>query len=328
MTHAVARGANISFIDSHPRAGDARKQVIGGLLRKQKSIEPKWFYDEAGSQLFDRITRLPEYYPTRTERHILETYRDEIGLHCGRDCVFIEPGSGNCAKARLLFDTLRPAVYVPVDISADFLLEAAEQVAREYDWLPVLAVCADFSHDWSYIEQLPAGRRLVFYPGSTIGNLDPDDAAVFLGQVANILGEDGGALIGVDLHKPTARLEAAYNDSAGVTAAFNINVLNRLNDMFGAVFDPSLFEHRAFYDEDRQRIEMHLVSRCDQRLNLDGQPVTFLEGETIHTESSYKYTVDGFAELAAFAGLELKHTWVDAERLFSVHYWQASSGNR
>lgn len=327
MTEAVARGANISFIDSHPRATDARQQVIGGLLQEQKVIEPKWFYDETGSQLFDRITRLPEYYPTRTERHILETSRDEIGQYCGRDCVFIEPGSGNCAKARLLFDTLHPAVYVPVDISADFLLEAAEQVALEYPWLPVLAVCADFSRDWSYVEQLPAGRRLVFYPGSTIGNLDPDNAIVFLRQVASVLGEDGGALIGVDLHKPTARLEAAYNDSAGVTAAFNINVLDRINDMFGAVFDPSLFEHRAFYDEDRQRIEMHLVSRCAQQLNFDGQPIDFFEGETIHTESSYKYTVHGFADLAASAGLTLKHTWTDDERLFSVHYLQACATN-
>ncbi|MEZ5567169.1 MAG: L-histidine N(alpha)-methyltransferase [Halioglobus sp.] len=323
MTEAARQYANVSFIDHHPTVSVGAREIIQGLRQPQKTLEPKWFYDEKGSRLFDRITRLPEYYPTRTERSILQTYSAEIAGVCGKNCVLIEPGSGNCAKVRLLLNAIRPAAYVPVDISADFLWEAAQQLGREYRWLDIIAVCADFNRDWSFVEQLPEGKRVIFYPGSTIGNLEPAAALRFLSRVRDVLREGGGALVGVDLHKSSGRLNAAYNDAEGVTAAFNLNVLDRLNTLMSADFDQTQFQHRAFYNGERKRIEMHLVSERDQAVTLAGERIDFAEGETIHTENSYKYTVDGFSELASAAGLTLERTWLDNDKLFSVHYLRA-----
>lgn len=312
--------ANVSFHNAHPSVGDGRKELLAGLQQAQKYISPKWFYDERGSQLFEEITRLPEYYPTRTEVSILEENRGEISARCGSDCVIIEPGSGSCEKIRLLLNSLRPAAYVPLDISADFLRETALQLGSEYPWLPVKAICADFNSDWSFLERLPAGKRVVFYPGSTIGNLAPTEALDFLERVREVIGEDGGMLVGVDLHKSTDRLQAAYNDAAGVTADFNLNLLARLNRELDAEFDPGAFSHRAFYNEADQRIEMHLVSNRDQRVRCNGSYIELGEGESIHTENSYKYTIEGFASLAGIAGLALRQSWLDPDRLFSVHY--------
>jgi dimethylhistidine N-methyltransferase len=224
---------------------------------------------------------------------------------------------------RLLLDTLRPAAYVPVDISADFLREAAQKLGAEYPWLEIRAICADFNRDWSFLESLPEGKRVVFYPGSTIGNLEPTQAVVFLRRIRAVIGSHGGALVGVDLHKDSARLNAAYNDTEGVTAQFNLNVLDRINELADAEFDPAQFRHHAFYDPQQQRIEMHLVSEREQSVHCNGRRIEFAEGESIHTESSYKYTLDGFAELARQAGLEVVQSWVDEEALFSVHYLQA-----
>jgi dimethylhistidine N-methyltransferase len=327
MDQAAETPPNVNFHDAHPAPGDSRSELLRGLQRMQKAVDPKWFYDAAGSELFERITRLPEYYPTRTEIGILTGNRAAISRRCGQGCVFIEPGSGNCEKVRLLLDELRPAAYVPLDISADFLRGAATQLGQEYPWLTVRAVCADFNAGWSYLDDLPAGKRVVFYPGSTIGNLEPAAAAAFLRRVRRVIGDDGGLLIGVDLHKSSRRLNAAYNDASGVTARFNLNVLNRLNEVLDAEFDQDLFRHRAFYNTEQQRIEMHLVSERAHAVRCNGSLVEFERGESIHTENSYKYTVEGFAELAASAGLALEESWFDAERLFSVHYLAAAGGS-
>lgn len=316
--------ANVHFYNAHPSAGDGRKELLEGLLQAQKRISPKWFYDERGSQLFEEITRLPEYYPTRTEVAILEEHRDDISAHCGTDCVLIEPGSGSCEKIRLLLEALRPAAYVPLDISAEFLRETALQLGTDYPWLPIKAICADFNCDWSFLKHLPPGKRVVFYPGSTIGNLAPEDARNFLQRVRRVIGEDGGIVVGVDLHKSRERLNSAYNDTSGVTADFNLNLLTRLNRELDAAFDRNNFSHCAFYNEKVQRIEMHLVSKKDQRVRCNGSYIELSAGETIHTENSYKYTIEGFAALAGLAGLALRQSWLDPDRLFSVHYLSAA----
>jgi dimethylhistidine N-methyltransferase len=315
---------NVYFHHLQGVQADDHGELLAGLARPQKSVNPKWFYDADGSDLFEQITRLPEYYPTRTEIGILTRYRSDIARHCGKGCLFIEPGSGACEKARLLLDDLQPVAYVPLDISAEFLRDAATQLGREYPWLPVHAVCADFNAGWPLPEDLPAGRRVVFYPGSTIGNLEPAAAADFLRRVRQLIGADGGLLIGVDLHKSERRLNAAYNDSRGVTAQFNLNLLQRLNDELDAEFDPAGFSHHAFYNGDKQRIEMYLVSDVQQTVRCNGSRIEFAPGETIHTENSYKYTVEGFAGLAASAGLSLMQSWLDDEQLFSVHYLEAA----
>jgi dimethylhistidine N-methyltransferase len=325
MDQAADIPPNVRFHDAHPAPGDSRGEMLRGLQQSQKTVDPKWFYDAAGSELFEHITRLPEYYPTRTEVAILTRNRQAISRRCGRGCVFIEPGSGNCEKVRLLLDELRPAAYVPLDISADFLRDAAIQLGREYPWLVVRAVCADFNAGWSYLDNLPRGKRVVFYPGSTIGNLEPGAAAAFLRRVRKVIGDDGGLLIGVDLHKSSQRLHAAYNDASGVTARFNLNVLNRLNAVLDADFDENLFSHCAFYNTAERRIEMHLVSERAQTVRCSDSEIEFERGESIHTENSYKYTVEGFTELAISAGLSLEESWYDPERLFSVHYLGAAA---
>ncbi len=320
MNKVTRKSDNVMFQDEHPNLGDSQAAILSGLKADNKTINPKWFYDERGSQLFDQITRLPEYYPTRTEVDILKRHCAEISDYCGTGCIFIEPGSGSSEKVRLLLNTLKPAVYVPVDISADFLEQSALALGTEYPWLDIHAVCADFNADWGFVDALPAGKRVVFYPGSTIGNLEPTDAIRFLTEVRELVGDDGGALVGVDTHKSSAVLNAAYNDSEGLTADFNLNILRHLNRVMDAEFDEASFSHRAFYNTDRQRIEMHLVSGTAQRVKCNGSYVDFVDGESIHTENSYKYTLQGFTQLAAEAGLKVQQSWTDAEELFSVHY--------
>jgi dimethylhistidine N-methyltransferase len=327
MESASTAPANVHFHHSRSCSADGRGELLRGLQGRRKRVDPKWFYDATGSALFEQITEQPEYYPTRTEADILAKNRAAIRACCGSRCLFIEPGSGSSEKARLLLDALRPAAYVPLDISAEFLRRSAERLGREYPWLQIHAVCADFNRGWPLPAGLPEGRRVVFYPGSTIGNLEPGEAVAFLRRVRDLLGEDGCLLIGVDLHKSSVRLNAAYNDARGVTARFNLNLLNRLNAELDADFDPARFRHRAFYNGDRQRIEMHLVSDTRQTVRCHGCRIDFLPGESIHTENSYKYTVPGFAELAATAGLSLRRSWIDAGQLFSVHYLESATGS-
>ena len=320
MKQLLAGLDNVMFEDQHPSQGDIRLEILQGLQQSQKTINPKFFYDARGSALFDQITRLPEYYPTRTETGILRGYREEIAACCGRSCIFIEPGSGNSEKVRILLAELQPEVYVPVDISADYLRQSALQLGREFPWLKIHAICADFSHNWTLSRELPAGKRVIFYPGSTIGNLEPAAATAFLSRLRGWMEVGGGALIGVDLHKSKRRLHAAYNDSKGVTAEFNLNILDRINPLLQAEFDRSTFSHRAFYNAEEQRIEMHLVSEREQTVRCNGNAMYFKQGETIHTENSYKYTLAGFTRLAAAADLVIRRSWLDEEQLFSVHY--------
>ena len=311
---------NVVFENQQPARTANRAELLAGLQLEQKQVNPKYFYDARGSALFEQITRQQEYYPTRTEKAILRDYAAEIATHCGAGCVLIEPGSGNSEKVRLLLDAMRPAAYVPVDISAEFLYEAAVKLGLEFPWLKIRAICADFGGQWQASTKLPAGRRVVFYPGSTIGNMEPHDARDFLSGLRQWLGEDGGILIGVDLHKSEQVLNAAYNDASGVTARFNLNILNALNNMLDGDFREQAFSHRAFYNSELKRIEMHLVSKESQVVALNGSSIRFDKGETLHTENSYKYTLEDFSRLSEAAGLVLEKSWLDANELFSIHY--------
>jgi dimethylhistidine N-methyltransferase len=298
---------------------DLLHEVVAGLSRQPKVLSPKFFYDERGSRLFDAITELPEYYPTRTEIEILRRHGAEIARHLGHGSALIELGSGSPLKIRVLLDSLQPAIYLPVDISAEHLRRSAADIARDYPEIRVEAVCADYSDGLRLPETPPEAPRAAFFPGSSIGNFEPGPALSLLAAVAEELGEDGALLIGVDLKKDPRVLDAAYNDSQGVTAAFNRNLLERINREVGADFAPEQFNHRAFYDPRQGRVEMHLVSEREQQVRLDGRRFGFVAGESIHTENSYKYTVDEFHGLAARAGFTAEQVWTDDEHLFSVH---------
>lgn len=320
MDGVVECSPNLIFENQNPSPADNYAELVNGLSQSQKTINPKYFYDKKGSELFEDITRLPEYYPTRTEKRIFSQYAKEIAEYCGKGCVLIEPGSGNSEKVRLLLDAISPSTYIPLDISAEFLRDAAEQLSDEFPWLNIHAICADFAENWQVPSNIPNQKRVIFYPGSTIGNMEPKDAEAFLSEIKQLIGNDGGVLIGVDMHKEQDVLHAAYNDKQGVTAQFNLNVLNSVNDILSADFNSAHFRHEAFYDSDKQRIEMHLVSTQQQAVNVRDKTFEFGEGESIHTESSYKYTVEGFAELAQRAGFQIKQSWLDDDQLFSVHY--------
>ena len=319
LVAAVELG-NVSFEDQQPAQVDSLADLLKGLGCAPKQINPRFFYDARGSELFEKITQLPEYYPTRTEKAILKHNAEDIASLVGRHGVLIEPGSGNCEKVRLLLDALHPSAYIPLDISAEFLSASACQLGKEFSWLNVQAVCADFSGPWQEHTQLPAGKRVVFYPGSTIGNMDPASARAFLSGLRPLIGPGGGVLIGVDLQKSETVLNAAYNDAQGVTAAFNLNVLSAVNAIADADFQLDMFSHQAFYNTERSRIEMHLISKRKQTVNVGGIPVLFEQGESVHTENSYKYSLESFAELAATAGLQVQRSWCDDGQLFSVHY--------
>ena len=318
---ATARSAkNVFFDNQQPLPSDSAAELLAGLQLPQKQINPKYFYDARGSELFEKITQSPEYYPTRSEKEILVDNAAEIARYCGSDCVLIEPGSGSSEKVRLLLDDLQPVAYVPLDISAEFLYESALKLGRELPWLNIYAICADFADQWQARAELPAGRRVVFYPGSTIGNMEPQQAHAFLSGLRQWIGDDGGVLIGVDLHKSEQLLSAAYNDAAGVTAEFNFNILNTVNKLIDADFRPQNFSHHAFYNQQLRRIEMHLVSKESQTVSVNGGSIDFRKGETLHTENSYKYSLESFTNLAEAAGFTLQKSWLDEEKLFSVHY--------
>ncbi|KPK37264.1 MAG: methyltransferase [Gammaproteobacteria bacterium SG8_47] len=312
--------SEIAFYDHHPRPADFYHEVIEGLRRRPRQIPPKFFYDEEGSRLFDAICELPEYYPTRTEIALLRENATEMAQLMGRGCLLVEPGSGSSAKVRFLLEDVRPCVYMPMDISKDYLIRSARTLSAEYPWLDVHAACADFTSSVQ-LPYVPKGvHRVAFFPGSSIGNFDPADAVAFLSNIAQLVGKRGGLLIGVDLKKSAAILNAAYNDDQGVTAAFNLNLLKRINRELGADFVLEGFEHRAFYNEDKGRIEMHLDSKAAQVVSIGAEHFTFEIGEGIHTENSYKYSVDEFHQLAAKAGLVARGVWSDDEELFSIHY--------
>ncbi len=307
------------FHDFEPEQESFLSAVLNGLRKQQKSIPSKFFYDERGSGLFDQICELDEYYPTRTELQILKDHSADISAVLGSRAHLIEFGSGSSTKIRTLLDAMeQPLSYVPMDISRDHLLIAAKRLAGSFPDLPVIAICADYTSDFPF-PNLGGGRKTGFFPGSTIGNFTPREATEFLKKARNLL-EGGGMLIGVDLLKDEKILHAAYNDTLGVTADFNLNLLKRCNQELKGGFDISKFEHRAFLNREKSRIEMHLISLCDQIVPLDGERIAFREGETIHTENSYKYSVESFQALAEEAGFSPQAVWTDSASLFSVHY--------
>ncbi len=307
------------FHDFEPEQESFLSVVLNGLRKKQKSIPSKFFYDERGSRLFDQICELDEYYPTRTELQILKDHAREISAVLGNRAHLIEFGSGSSTKIRTLLDAMeQPLSYVPMDISRDHLLIAAKRLASSFPDLPVIAICADYTSDFPF-PNLGEGRKTGFFPGSTIGNFTPREATEFLKKARNLL-DGGGMLIGVDLLKDEKILHAAYNDRQGITADFNLNLLKRCNQELEAGFDMSKFEHKAFLNREKNRIEMQLLSLCDQIVSIGGERITFQEGETIHTENSYKYSIDSFQALAEEAGFIPQAVWTDSASLFSVHY--------
>jgi dimethylhistidine N-methyltransferase len=289
---------------------DLRDDVLTGLAASPKSIPPKYFYDQAGCRLFEAICAQPEYVLCRTEQSLMAAHLSDIAAALGPvDCI-IEPGAGDCVKVRRLLDTLHPANLVVMDIAGAPLAAAAEPLSRDYPALAVTALGMDFIHDLeAATPHLPAGRRLVYYPGSSIGNFAPDEASALLARFRRLAGVEGQLLIGFDLKKDPQRLHAAYNDAAGVTAAFNLNLLARLNRELGADFDLTRFQHYAFYNPVAGRIEMHLVSLAEQDIHIAGQRVHFALGETLHTEHSYKFRGDEFSALAQIAGWTLNAAW-------------------
>ncbi len=299
-----------------PTPGHA--DIVVGLLQTPATIAPKYFYDARGSALFEDITRLPEYYPTRTESAIMSRQAAAMAQAIGPGSTVIELGAGNCQKARALCQQLQARHYVAVDISADFMTDAVAGMRAAFPALPIDAVVADITTDWALPAQVPTGQRLVFYPGSSIGNFDPPQAQALLARMRAVAGAGGALLIGVDLVKDTAVLNAAYDDAAGVTAAFNLNMLDHINRLIGADFDTRQWRHIAFFNETQSRIEMHLEAAQAVEVRWRGGMRRFTQGERIHTENSYKYRVDDFVALLARAGFGQAQVWTDAQQWFAV----------
>ena len=301
-------------------ADSFREEVIAGLSQPHKALPPKYFYDAEGSRLFERICRLPEYYPTRAELALTRRHRADIARFAGKGCELLEYGSGASLKTRMLLRALRPSVYVPVDISRAALAGAAQRLAREFGWLHILAVVGDFSQPLRLpvFRARDGRRRVVYFPGSTIGNLTMQEAQAFLCMSRAQVGAGGAMLIGVDVKKDASVLHAAYNDAKGVTARFNLNLLRRINRELGADFDLRRFRHYAFYNASLGRIEMHLVSLARQAVRIGRHRFAFEPGETIHTENSCKYSVDEFRALAAEAGFRAAKAWQDAQGRFAL----------
>jgi L-histidine Nalpha-methyltransferase len=311
-----------TFHDLAPTQESFRDAVIAGLRRDPKSLPCKFFYDARGSALFEKICELPEYYLTRTEIAILDRFAADIATQLGPHCRLIELGSGASQKVRILLEALdRPAAYVAVDISREQLRKSAARLAADFLKLAVVAVCADYTRSFE-LPPLPGpdGKRVGFFPGSTIGNFEPQQVVAFLSDWAALLGPGGEMLIGADLEKDPKILDAAYNDKAGINAAFNLNLLTRINRELGGDFDIDRFAHLAFYNEREGRVELYLKSLAEQTVSVAGQHFRFAAGELIHTENSYKYAIENFRALAAQAGFEAVHTWTDRHQLFSVHY--------
>lgn len=318
----AAATAPVLLTEQSGTAEDDLAQILRGLRQPQKTLSPKLFYDERGSVLFERICELPEYYPTATEVAIMERHAGEMAERTGPQASVIEFGSGASLKTRILLSHLeRPAAYVPVDISRDHLLGAAESLASEFPDIEILPVAADFTRPFPLPDPRVMPRRnLVYFPGSTIGNFLPDAALNLLRVMHQEAGEGGALLIGVDLVKDPAVLERAYNDSTGVTAEFNRNVLHRLNREYGADFVPEAFEHRAVWNEPASRIEMHLVSTREQSFHVGGESFTMARGEFIVTEYSHKYTLERFRELTDAARFTVEQVWTDPNEWFSVQF--------
>ncbi len=295
------------------------QDVIEGLSQQPKKLSPKYFYDETGSKLFEQITLLPEYYPTRTELRILRDRGTEIATAIPTNAALVEFGAGATTKVRLLLKQCAFKAYVPVDISGDFLNGQASALREDFPDLAVYPVTADFTKPFELPPEVKDMPKVGFFPGSTIGNFDPHEACAFLRSARAILGEGATLIVGVDLEKDERVLHDAYNDAAGVTGQFNLNVLARINRELGGNLDLDGFKHRAIYNRERHRIEMHLISRKPQTVRVLDHTATFRTGETIHTESSYKYSIDRFTDLARSSGWTPRASWTDPDGMFSVH---------
>ena len=305
------------------------QDVLDGLHSTPKRLHCKYFYDATGSRLFEQICELPEYYLTRTELEIMNQSADEMSDWMGPEIRLIEFGSGSSLKTRILLDALQdPSVYIPVDISRRILLAASSQLAADYPGIQVLPLEADYSEPFILPESSASFRRTIaYFPGSTIGNMNDAEARGFLEAVRALVGEEGALLVGMDLVKDPAILKAAYDDSAGLTAAFNLNLLERMCRELGADLEPAGFDHEVCYNSDRQRIELYLRSKQTQRISVGGGTVELAEGELIHTENCHKYTIGKARHLAAQSGFLLRATWLDPKDYFSVQYWQAQPGS-
>ena len=309
------------LIDYFPPRAEMQADILNGLFRPQKEISPKYFYDARGSQLFDDITQLPEYYLTRTERGIMEASIADMARRIGPNAAVIEFGSGSGNKIRLLLDELdEPVACAAVEISRDHLLDATQSLASDYPQLQTIAVCADFTRPFELPPIRGARRNLVFFPCSTIGNFPPEEAVSLLRVMNHAAGENGALLIGADLVKDPSVLEAAYNDSAGVTADFNLNLLAHINRELQADFRLDRFRHLAVYNNEVQRIEMYLVSQVEQRVHIGGERIRIECGERILTEYAYKYELESFSRLAPRAGFRVEQVWTDPLQHFSVQY--------
>ena len=311
------------LIDRQPAENPGRRdELIAGLLAPGASVAPKFFYDALGSRLFEAITELDEYYPTRTEAGIFRTHAAEIASVIGPDCTLVDLGAGNCAKASSLFPTLRPARYVAVDISVSFLSSALDYLQFCHPEMDITGIGSDFSTTLDLPDEIGSGPRVLFYPGSSIGNFTPDEALVFLRQ-ARQASQGGGLLIGIDLVKAQAILDNAYDDALGVTAAFNLNLLNTVNRLLEANFDLRDFRHIAFFNAQQSRIEMHLEARHTTTVSWPGGERRFIAGERIHTENSYKYTVDRATRLLSDAGFQNTRCWTDEKGWFALFWAEA-----
>lgn len=300
-------------------------EILNGLSQLQKMIPPKYLYDKRGSEIFEQICDLPEYYPTRSEMEILLVNATKIATVIGSEALIIEPGSGSGLKVRNLLRSLEtPKGYIPLEISTEILERMSKEIGEEFPDLEVIPVNEDFTQDLELdmLRKFDQNKRIIFFPGSTIGNFVLTDAIKLLKKFSSWIGVGGGLLIGVDLKKDQRTLELAYDDPQGVTAAFNLNLLSRLNKEMGASFNIQNFHHEAFYNKNLGRVEMHLKSKVSQVVPVGDSIFYFRRGETIHTENSYKYTVDEFCELACQVGLNLKSYWKDCRNLFCVYYFE------
>lgn len=307
------------YFDLKPALTNMRAAVLTGLRAPQKHVSPMYFYDADGSELFEQITELPEYYLTRTEIQLFDTYSDAIAERIGSNACLVEYGSGSSRKIRKLLETARPTAYVPVDISGDHLQQNARALHADYPWLHVYPTCTDFTKSFALPADVADLSKVGFFPGSSIGNFEPSAATELLRNIRATLGQGAHLLIGVDRKKSVELLEAAYDDAAGVTAQFNLNLLQHLNESLDANFDLTQFTHRATYNVEVGAVQMFLVSRCEQQVQVAGEQFNFAQGEALHTENSFKYHPQEFLALAAEAGFAANAQWTDANEWYGVY---------